>query len=78
MKRSLSAMDRGADVRHVDAVPDVEGGIERGHRQDRRRADAHALDAGGGAVAGIEGEGRAWPIQPGSAGCAAVGMARRD
>ena len=37
--------ERGrAQVGHVDAVPDVEGGLQGGQLQDRRGADAHPLD----------------------------------
>ena len=67
-----------ADIVHRNAVPGVERRIERRQRDDRRRADAHALDAEAGAVVEVEGEGRFVAHPAGQRRAGRLGMLRRD
>ena len=45
-----------AQFTHVDVVPYLQGGFQRSHLDNRRRADPHAFDAGGGAIGLFEGK----------------------
>ncbi len=68
----------GAQRIHVDLVPDVQCGVQRGHLQYGRRADAHPFDAAPGTIIVIKGERRLMP-QPARQGRAhRTGVTRRD
>ena len=58
MKSSLSAIERSRTATHVDALENVQRGVERGHGEDRRRAGAQAVDGRRRPIAEFESEGR--------------------
>ena len=67
-----------ADLVDIGPVPDVHRGVQCGHLQDRRRADAHPLDPVTGAVIEVEGKGRFMAEPAGKGGADAIGMVGRD
>ena len=53
----LAYFDRTtANIVQANTVPDIGRRVERGKREDRRRADAHPLDPGSRAIIGLERE----------------------
>ena len=66
----------GAQVIQVNDVPDVQSRFQCCELQDRRGADAHALDTRAGAIVTVEGEGGFVAKPAGQRGLGGFSMAR--